>query len=698
MKNGQIRTLQLLAAGLATLLVYLVAWQAYDQLGAWQYALYAGGVLLAWTCWSLSQPVARRTPGLSAEGEQLEEALEQQQESLEHLAQQLNRREQLLTNKLVTFREWMEFPEPLDLNRPVPEEPPEELADLVARDREMIQLLEGETERIFNAILKKKYDDGNTFQPGLLWEEIYQLANNVARIYHPNANTKFPLLETSAEQVLVASSRIALQMLVVIDQLPLNVKQMNISSLYSYVSKGVQAYGIYKTAQPFLSIASNAFYVGRFALGTNPAGLGAWWLLQKLGKRTADSIGGRYLNRQALGLLQSLVRAVGFEVAQLYGPDFRYRDANWIYATEVAEVIASLPSAEGNLALAFQEVGSLQLRSEYDRVYLYRALAAGRSCQPEQYHALQLLDDEQREELVERLIAFADSFGANAAQDERDQWQQQMAARLGTSRQLAGQEFPPDEEQLALAVTALGTFLMHHKHLAADELAAQLKSTTLLDQRQLDMELLPIEASEFQLPNLDPAGGCAELFLDSLLQLQVSLAPRGTGDEAVMATAAKLGLPTEHLRGRLDAAYQQQLSGISSVELPARIPTNVALLLLDGLSQDEQIQLVFPVVSVQWQADEQLSLERHDCWLIGSDQRLLVLAGQHRGGLIWQSEQPVELSREGGWLKNQCWVSGGELVAEESPTAARILLGGELLSGFEIAFQPLVDWNESRSG
>ena len=37
-------------------------------------------------------------------------------------------------------------------------------------------------------------------------------------------------------------------------------------------------------------------------------------------------------------------------------------------------------------------------------------------------------------------------------------------------------------------------------------------------------------------------------------------------------------------------------------------------------------------------------------------------------------------------------------VAEESPTAARILLGGELLSGFEIAFQPLVDWNESRSG
>ena len=225
MKNGQIRTLQLLAAGLATLLVYLVAWQAYDQLGAWQYALYAGGVLLAWTCWSLSQPVARRTPGLSAEGEQIEEALEQQQESLEHLAQQLNRREQLLANKLVTFREWMEFPEPLDLNRPVPEEPPEELADLVARDREMIQLLEGETERIFNAILEKKYDDGNTFQPGLLWEEIYQLANNVARIYHPDANTKFPLLETSAEQVLVASSRIALQMLVVIDQLPLNVKQ-----------------------------------------------------------------------------------------------------------------------------------------------------------------------------------------------------------------------------------------------------------------------------------------------------------------------------------------------------------------------------------------------------------------------------------------------------------------------------------------
>ena len=107
-----------------------------------------------------------------------------------------------------------------------------------------------------------------------------KIAKSVARIYQPDA--EFPLMETSAEQIMFAASRVCLQTLVVMDELPLNVKQMNIQSLYGYISKAVKAYGVYKKAKPLLDYASGAVYAGRFAWGANPVATGAMWLLQNV--------------------------------------------------------------------------------------------------------------------------------------------------------------------------------------------------------------------------------------------------------------------------------------------------------------------------------------------------------------------------------------------------------------------------------
>ncbi|MDP7206321.1 MAG: hypothetical protein QGH11_12175, partial [Pirellulaceae bacterium] len=116
MNKRQKKLLGFTAGLTGMLLVYLVAWQASDQLGSWKYALYAAAVLLLVGITVLGEWSGRRGEGNKDPAGQIEAALQQRDESLQQLARQLDRREQSLANKLVTFHEWMEFPEPVDLN------------------------------------------------------------------------------------------------------------------------------------------------------------------------------------------------------------------------------------------------------------------------------------------------------------------------------------------------------------------------------------------------------------------------------------------------------------------------------------------------------------------------------------------------------------------------------------------------------
>ncbi len=700
MKKRQKKLLGLAAGITGMLLVYLVAWQASDQLGSWKYVLYGAAVLLLAGITMLRERAGRRGEGEGAEDptEQLEVALQQRDESLQQLARQLDRREQSLANKLVTFHEWMEFPEPVDLNELPGDQEREELGELVEKDHQVIELLESETERIFNAILENQFVRDGDFQPQLLRDEVFELANRVARIYHPDPAAKWPLLETSAEQIMVATSRAAMQLLVVIDQLPLNVKQMNIRSMYSYVSRAVQAYGVYKAARPYLSFASGAYYVGRFALGSNPAALGAWWILQKVGKRATDAITNRFLNRQALGLLHSLVRAVGFEVAQIYGGDFRHRDANWIFAAELAEVVATLPPTAESLAQALQETGLLQLRSEYDRIYLYRMMAAGRSCQPGQYQAATLLGVEKREEIAGRLQQFVDNCYGEVDLGQRTRWRDELNARLQVTVRTQDGGFGEAQEQLAAAVTALAHFLVHHKHADPAEMVTRLSTLPLVSQlAEGDLEQLLssfIPSPSFEAPVLEPGAAWTELFVDSLVDLQVNHTPRGPADPVVVATGPHLGVSRDEMRQRLDRAYLDVLQQVSSKDLPGSLPAGMASLVLDVLDPEEQAACFHPVIELSTEAGEPLSLQRNQAWLVGTPARLLVLAGSHRQGIVWQSESRVRLEKEGGWLKNHCCLSGGQLLLEPPGDPAQMRLAGELLSGYEGSFGPLAALNE----
>ncbi|MBA61728.1 MAG: hypothetical protein CMJ76_05115 [Planctomycetaceae bacterium] len=331
-----------------------------------------------------------------------EEELAQQQETMEVLARQLDQRHTNLTQKLIAFHEWSEFPVPIDMDEglqaavargDLPED--DVLVELMEKDRQTIVFLEQQAKRVFENILQNKYTIEGQLQVRMLRNEALSIAESVARIYQPTA--EFPLMETSAEQIMFAASRVCLQTLVVMDELPLNVKQMNIQSLYGYISKAVKAYGVYKKAKPLLNYASGAVYAGRFAWGANPVATGAMWLLQNVGKKTASEVAGKYLNEQAMGLLSNVIHAIGFEAAQIYGGDFRHRDSNWIYGIELVETVNHFQFDRESLIAALEELGALKLRSEYDRAFLYRCVAVGKSPDSRRYRAAKILTEEQKQ-------------------------------------------------------------------------------------------------------------------------------------------------------------------------------------------------------------------------------------------------------------------------------------------------------------
>src|SRR5262245_3821773 len=361
-------------------------------LGWWQALVYSGCAAAAGAAFffrrklgaveieleALRRRLADEETRLAGERAQFEELRLTVQSEMEQQASRLDKREQNLADRLVTYHEWMEFPQPVDLAQPQARDA--ELSELARKDRRMLELLQAETQILYDNIVQNKYAaDGKVLLP-VIRDDVLVLIARVAQIYQPEVEQ--PLLEASLPRVLRAVSRVSLQMLVLLEELPLNVKQASLNTLYTYIRSAVNTWRMYRSAEPYWPVVNTAYYLGRFALGANPLALGAWWFVSNLGTRGARALAQHVINRQALALLSNVVRAIGFEVAGIYGGDFRHRDANWIYAAELTELVSQFPLSRDSLSHALREVGSLQLRSEYDRTFLYRCLAARKSAGP----------------------------------------------------------------------------------------------------------------------------------------------------------------------------------------------------------------------------------------------------------------------------------------------------------------------------
>ena len=227
---------------------------------------------------------------LEAERESLEQLRKELEGQLERRAHAIDERESQLANRLISFQEWLEYPQPDEHSDGSAAARQFAGPELEIKDRRVIELLEAEAKFVFERIRDGRYRDDGQLKIDAIRDDTLDLVQRVARIYQPDCDN--PLLETSVDKLLRAGSRVCLHLLVVLERLPLDLHEENFSTLHEYMRKAVKAYDVYSAAEPYLGYASKALYAGRLAMGANPLTLGITWALGELGRRGVKAAGG----------------------------------------------------------------------------------------------------------------------------------------------------------------------------------------------------------------------------------------------------------------------------------------------------------------------------------------------------------------------------------------------------------------------
>lgn len=707
--------LGLVVAGVA--MSWGVAIAQASQLGWWQAPLYLSGLLiLGSVLW-----YRRALWATAEEAEQLQAALLEEE-------QRLARRTQELNERLQTYHEWMEFPAPIDLTdvAGAPGAPGEvlhrdaaltdqQLADRARQDRELSALLKAKTNELYDHILNGTYYADGRLNTDALRHDAQALVTQVARLYRPQADR--PLIETNPGLLIRALHRASLQVLVALDDLPVNLKDRDIGELFAYFSQAIRVYRLLQKVGPYWPYVKGTYYLGQFALGVNPATTGATWLMNYFGQRALKSVARRTVDYHALRILSDVVRIIGHETASVYGGDYRHRDANWLYAVELTDLLCRFPVSRAELQQAFKELGSLPLRSEYDRIFLYRCVASGRSAHPENYRSRVSLTPTERQALATRLERFFGAYVHGVTPAKVTKWRSDVESRLEVKLQLdAARAAGEDDAAHAEALRSLAAFLLDVKQMEPEALAAQLESTQIAARctptqlARLADEWLANPPFLFEPADLEPTSPLVPLYLDDLVRLHTQLAPRSAAlDQQLVELAGYYRLDVGANRQRLEKHYAATLASQLAPDAPLQsAPLAVARELLEVLPSGQTLQFFYPHVRVETPAksaektaaDEasvsgarasQSSSANVEGWLLGDDQHVLLvwLELGEAARVIWRGEPAWHVETQRGLLASSCRVSGGTWDVTDWGTNATLRLDCPTMSTFHGYFGAL---------
>ncbi|RMG37354.1 MAG: hypothetical protein D6725_08980, partial [Planctomycetota bacterium] len=668
--------------------------------------------------------VQRQVRELQAEKQRLQQEREEwertQAELLARLAEeeeQIEERWRALQDRLLAFHEWLEYPTPIELRSAtvadgnskdtptaaradadaVAVDGSQELLELAEKDRRVLSLLEEESERLYEKIRRNEFTEDGSFSWTRLRDELYELIVRVARVYKPDAQN--PLLETNLEQLLRAGSRVCLHVLVLMESLPVAVHQYDIQQLYKYLRTATKVYGAYRTLRPFWNVARHAWLPGRVLLGGNPLAAAAMWAGSQAASMALKKVTQDLIDRRAIEFLRSLIRVIAYEVAGIYGGDFRYRDANWVYGAELVELAASFPLSRQSLRAALAEVSRLQLRNEYDRVFLYRCLSEHR--RPARLlPAAYVLTEEERRRVAEKLEEFFTSHMHGRTESRVRKWregvQNRLGVRLNVAPKPAGDSGGADTDELRQAAEALAGFLTSVKGLERDELRDRLQRSRTLAGVPSDIRdewlagLVARPPREFDVPDLDPDGPLAERFVEDLIDGAVHLPGRmASGDRLLGETLTFLRIPAERVSSRLEAAYGAWFAATLWPEARSdRPPVPVLIAMRAQLEEGEVPVFAYGDVHVACPSPTPAAqaVEQRTRWLVGTDRRLLVLAmGEDGVELEWECrrDRPPILRRVPGRVWDDCRLEGGNLLSPLLPAGTAFELSPGWLGAFD---------------
>ncbi len=625
-------------------------------------------------------------------------------------AKQLDSREMHLADRLVNFREWLEYPQAeVDSLADVPERSQRELT---AQDHEVLKIINDESEKLYKRLREGHYKPPEGKVDGKrIRDDAHAFIIRVAQVYRPGVDN--PLLETSMDQLLRAGSRACLHLLVVLERLPLNPKDQTISALHSYLQKSLKAYELYTAAQPYFGYMQTVSYFGRWMAGVTPLTLGLTWALTELGKRGTKAAANWLIDQQAVALLNEVVRVIGFEVASIYGGDFRHRAPNWIYASELTDLMSRFPLSRENLAQALREVGSLHLRSEYDRIFLYRCLSMHQRVRSlSEAHEILTLPD--REQIARRLERFFQSFIHGKTRKTVDDWRAGVERRLGlklhlsetlpaTLHEKSGDE--PHSEQLK-AASSLAAFLICVKGCPIDELETRLNFADLF--RKLDeshrRDLIEGFAENppyaFEPPDLDVSLPTVALYVTDLCRLAARVRPWDVQpDEIVLETAVFLGQEFAKIKKQLDREYGDAFVTLLPKDAPgSNLDAFVAKVALAELARDERLLFAYTGTHIDWPIQITLPEGDRKSGLIGTVTRLMLIETSDRGFVVASSSvAALTFEKIPGRLIDDCQISGSTWTIEdrEGTAALGVRISGSIISRYDSYFRPLIETAQS---
>ncbi|HUF63890.1 MAG TPA: hypothetical protein VMN36_17560 [Verrucomicrobiales bacterium] len=567
------------------------------------------------------------------------------------------------------------------------------VAALAEADGKVLDFCRAESERIFNKIVRNGYVVDGIVQPREILTDVGRLFEGVARIYQPGA--KHPLLETSVEDILRFIQRSSLQILVQLEQLPLDVKRYNLREAHSLSQRALSYYGLYKSVSSYWDHARPMWFLGRLALGANPLTLGLSWTLTEIATRGGRRLSQHYGRRYGLRLFHETIRIIGTEAASVYGGDYRHRDPNWIYGLELTELQKALPAQRRLLRTLLEEVGSMPLRSEYDRIFLYRCLARGESGHPGRFEAVVTLRRDEREALARRLEALVARHRDASGLVALCRWKEEVEGRLGAGIQVEGCEDTALAPGKALAplLVSLVSYVVGHKGMEIEQARGAVEASriaALLGPEALLEAWASLTAHPpmlFDHPSVRPAAPEGRAYIEDLARLQVEVAPFESGTELLEEAAGAVGCRTDQAIERFREACEERFRRHWAEDAPkSTVPGALAVASLELLSPPEEVAFFYKRVQVRGAGTGDF-FPGLRLWLLGTTQGSVTLCGlgqeaqPHSAQIFWKAGPGQFRARTGrAFLGRHCILRGGDWDSEA--------LGGRQPFSIEVQKRP----------
>ena len=405
-----------LSVQVALLVLGIVAFAVREQLGpvTWLFVLLPLGGLVVTTLWLAGEEVE----------EGAADALQVAEEAIRREAKRLDTRRAEIEKVLMAYGEWMEFPDFEELHRVE-----WATSERSAQDAEVVALLEGQADLVLQRISEGNYWDGGQLETRLLLSDLGDFVESIARIYNPQSGQ--PLLETNLEELLKALNRVSLQIILLLEEVPLlDVKDWNLRQVADKVRTASKVVRKYEDLQPILNPVRYLWQGSKFLLASNPILAAGWIAGSNLVREGAKKLGKRTLDGYLLSVVRQVLGIIAWETASIYDRTNRFRDPEWVYGVELVHLVSEFTLERESLRAAFSELGALALRSSYDRIFLYRCVAQNVSPKPERFIQADLMTEERRGEIAKALNDFCRKHLEGGKGRKADKWRRELGRRL----------------------------------------------------------------------------------------------------------------------------------------------------------------------------------------------------------------------------------------------------------------------------